>query len=125
MSANITPTPQNSADHKPATPGTPRFFAEHMQELAQMEMHGDSMTPTIKHGDILYVDPKINEYAGDNVYVIDRGHELEARRIQQSIAQPGQLLLICDNKAYEVETTDSDSLRIRGLVVGIITARSV
>lgn len=106
-------------------PGTPRHFAEHMHHLAQMEMAGDSMAPTIKQGDILYIDPETNCFDGDNVYVIDRGNGPEVRRVQYMFGQSGGLMLICDNDAYEKESTDFSSINIRGLIVGIITARSV
>lgn len=106
-------------------PGTPRHFAEHMLHLAQMEMAGVSMVPTIKHGDILYINPETNCFDGDNVYVIDRGNGLEVRRLQYMFGHGGGLMLICDNDAYEKERADFASLNIRGLVVGIITARSV
>ena len=110
---------------RPPYPGSPRHYAEHMQHLAQLEMTGDSMAPTVKHGDILYIDPEINAFDGDNVYVIDRGNGPEVRRVQYMFGQNGGLMLICDNKAYQAEHTEFSSLKILGLVLAIITARGV
>ncbi len=116
---------REASSHEPAHPGSPRHFAIHMQHLAQMEMAGDSMAPTIKHGDILYIDPEINAFDGDNVYVIDRGNGPEVRRVQYMFGQNGGLMLICDNKAYQAESTEFSALKILGIVLAIITARGV
>ena len=124
-SQKLTAWVENAPNKRTPYPGTPRHFAERMHHLAQLEMAGDSMVPTIKHGDILYIDPETNAFNGDNVYVIDRGNGPEVRRLQYMFGQSGGLMLICDNDAYEKEPTDFSSLTIRGLVVGIITARSV
>ena len=131
MRGNLAASPKlnreagEAPSQRPPHPGSPRHYAEHMQHLAQMEMTGDSMAPTIKHGDILYIDPEINVFDGDNVYVIDRGNGSEARRLQYMFGQNGGLMLICDNKAYQAERTEFSALKILGLVLAIITARGV
>lgn len=116
---------EDAPSQRPPYPGTPRHYTEHMQHLAQMEMTGDSMAPTIKHGDILYIDPEINCFDGDNVYVVDRGNGPEVRRVQYMFGQGGGLMLICDNKAYQAESTEFSALKILGIVLAIITARGV
>lgn len=131
MRGNVAASPKLNREagevpsQRPAHPGSPRHFAMHMQHLAQMEMTGDSMAPTVKHGDILYIDPEINAFDGDNVYVIDRGNGPEVRRLQYMFGQNGGLMLICDNKGYQAERTEFSSLKILGLVLAIITARGV
>lgn len=116
---------EEAPSHQPAHPGSPRHFAMHMQHLVQMEMNGDSMAPTIKHGDILYIDPEINAFDGDNVYVIDQGNGPEVRRLQYMFGQNGGLTLICDHKAYPARRTEFSALKILGLVLAIITVRGV
>ena len=116
---------REAPNHQPAYPGSPRHFAMHMQHLAQMEMNGDTMAPTIKHGDILYIDPEINAFDGDNVYVIDQGNGPEVRRLQYMFGQNGGLTLICDNKAYQARRMEFSALKILGLVLSIITVRGV
>ena len=131
MRGNVAASPkqnhgsEDAVSQRPPYPGTPRHYTEHMQHLAQMEMTGDSMAPTIKHGDILYIDPETNYFDGDNVYVIDHGNGPEVRRLQYMFGQNGGLTLICDNKAYPARRIEFSALKILGLVLAIITARGV
>lgn len=62
---------------------------------------GDSMNPTIAHGDMMLVDTAIRDVRQDGIYVLVYSGLLKVKRVQ--MRRDGILLLKSDNPAYETE----------------------
>lgn len=60
---------------------------------------GDSMTPTIYHGDYVFYLP--GDVSGDGIYVIKRGCELICKRV--SFRMDGSVIIKSDNERYPPE----------------------
>ncbi len=81
---------------------------------------GDSMEPTIEHGDLLLVDCNTRTVSSDSIYIIRREGHLFVKRLQQMIS--GDLHIKSDNKTYSQEVIPKQqvaSLDIIGRVVWI------
>jgi len=73
----------------------PTIRAKHLEVITAV---GDSMMPTIRNLDFLFIDRSENEVHGDGIYAVIYGGEVYVKRIQR---QPdGSLLLISDNSRY-------------------------
>lgn len=79
---------------------------------------GDSMSPTINNGDILFVDVTQREYISDGIYIISWHGRLLTKRLRAMV--DGSLAVISDNKElYETEyitERNIDQLIICGFV---------
>ena len=80
---------------------------------------GDSMEPTYKHGDTLFVDTGITNIDLDAVYVMVLNNELYIKRIQR---RPDGIWVISDNKLrydpYLIQRSDLEQIRVVGRVCG-------
>ncbi|AFL76190.1 XRE family transcriptional regulator [Thiocystis violascens] len=76
--------------------------------LAVVRAVGDSMEPTIRHGDALLVDRAKREPEGGYIYVLQIDHELRAKRLQR--LADGRVRLGTDNVAYAEEFIERDRL---------------
>jgi len=66
--------------------------------LILVDGRGDSMLPTIQHGDTLLVDTKINHYDRDGLYLLNLGHGIQVKRL----VDRGTSLYVCsDNPIYQ------------------------
>jgi len=66
--------------------------------LILVDGRGDSMLPTIQHGDTLLVDTKINHYDRDGLYLLNLGHGTQVKRL----VDRGKALYVCsDNPLYQ------------------------
>lgn len=61
----------------------------------------DSMEPTIRKGDIVFLDTKVNAYSGDGIYAFAIDGALFIKRIQKMIG--GGYRMISDNEIYPPE----------------------
>lgn len=66
--------------------------------LAIINVKGDSMSPTLESGDLLYVDTTINCYQGDGLYVFSFNDALYVKRLQLA---GRKILVLSDNKLYD------------------------
>lgn len=66
----------------------------------------DSMEPTIRKGDIVFLDTKVNAYSGDGVYAFAIDGALFIKRIQKMIG--GGYRMISDNEIYPPEQISDD-----------------
>lgn len=76
--------------------------------LGILEARGDSMSPTIRDGDVLVVNFDIDDYAvaDGGVFVLSFDGMLVVKRVQ--ITMEGQVLVISDNERYETERLDRE-----------------
>ncbi|MEO1986641.1 MAG: helix-turn-helix transcriptional regulator [Martelella sp.] len=83
-----------------------------------LNVHGDSMEPTIRHGDVLLVDTSIDHIKDNAIYVLTWDNSVFVKRVHKRIN--GSLQLISDNTLYppeDITKADADQLHIAGRVV--------
>lgn len=84
--------------------------------LAIINVKGDSMSPTLESGDLLYVDTTINCYQGDGLYVFSFNDALYVKRLQLA---GRKILVLSDNKLYdkwEITADEEAQFTIHGKV---------
>jgi len=85
--------------------------------LALITAAGDSMEPTIRHGDMLLIDLSVDRVKDDAIYLVEKWGQLIVKRVQRFIS--GKVVIRSDNPAYEEETVEANEthlLRIAGRV---------
>lgn len=90
------------------------------QSLAVVTARGDSMEPTVRDGDILLIDRKIDRVTTDGIYLIERDNDLYCKRLQRRFE--GGLTIMSDNPRYEAQHLAgeaSDALHVAGRVIWI------
>ena len=89
----------------------------HPDKLSVITASGDSMEPTISHGDFLLVDQGIDAIRSDSIYVAVVNGNLYVKRFQQT--PRNTLLMISDNKTYSQFEIDPsiDEIRVIGKVI--------
>ena len=87
---------------------------------------GDSMEPTIKDRDILFVDITQARFTHPGIYVLSIGESLLIKRLDMTVS--GDLDIISDNrekyKAQRVHAADLSQVSVAGKVVGWWTLRN-
>lgn len=86
--------------------------------LILIEAMGDSMEPTISHGDLLLVDTSEGRIRDNSVYVLSLNGDLIVKRIQRRLS--GEIEVMSDNARYSpdlIPPSQADQLRVVGLVV--------
>ena len=73
-----------------------------------IKVKGDSMEPTLSHGDIVLVDTTDSGLKNDSLYVLQSRDLLLVKRIQYKT--DGTVLIKSDNKMYESETISGDKM---------------
>lgn len=71
----------------------------HTGNLACLPVQGDSMEPTLQHGDIVLVNHE--KTRGDGVFVVRMGNALRVKRLQW--LANGDLRISSDNPIYQTE----------------------
>lgn len=79
-----------------------------------IRVHGDSMEPTFKDGDVIFVEPFTGDFANNRVYIIKRKDDVFIKRLKKS----GELFeIISDNPDYESYKLEHEKIQIIGRVV--------
>lgn len=92
-----------------------------------MRVPGDEMSPSLRAGDLVFVDTTVDRLAGNGIYALKCDGDLIIRRIELRVGHG--IVLKCDNRAYrdhELQTVASASRRgvkIVGKVHGAISAQ--
>lgn len=84
-----------------------------------VEIHGDSMRPTLEEGDFALVDPSNNDYVKNKIYVITYNDETFIKRIVID-EKSGIIILKSDNPEYDDILINKDMqeyLKIEGRVI--------
>lgn len=79
-----------------------------LRYLEIITANGDSMSPTIKNLDFVFVDRSCTEVRGEGIYAITFCGDTYIKRIQKQV--DGSLLLISDNVRYPPITVTKDQL---------------
>lgn len=83
------------------------------EQLAVIEVQGDSMEPTLHSGDTVLLDLRTPELHDGEIYTLRRDDELLVKRIRR---QGSTWLIVSDNLSFPVEPLD-DSVTVVGRVV--------
>ena len=75
---------------------------------------GDSMEPTIKDGDVIFVEPFVGDFANNRVYIIKRQDDVFVKRLKK---EPTGYEIISDNPDYLPCKLKNDEIQIIGKVV--------
>ena len=94
------------------------------RQLALVHVRGDSMEPTLKEGDLLLLDRRgfslPNRVRSDAIYVLLRGEELVAKRLQCGF--DGSVTIQSDNPAYATQVLSAEKstcIQVVGRVVWV------
>lgn len=88
------------------------------RHLLTIQAIGDSMSPTIRDGDIILVHTNVTHVKENAIYVLNVGGDLMVKRVQKKL--DGTLIIISDNPAYERETlrsSEAEQLRVVGQAI--------
>ena len=88
--------------------------------VVMIEATGDSMTPTIRNGDLLLVDTRTPQLRGAGVYVLAVDELLLVKRV--AVRTDGSIVISSDNPKYPAEEyakRDLDRLRFVGRVAWV------
>lgn len=64
-----------------------------------ISVNGDSMVPTIAPSDLLFIDPTVESFEGDGIYLFVYDGSLHLKRLQQRAR--GNIAVISDNENYQ------------------------
>ncbi len=91
-----------------------------MKNIDSINVLGDSMEPTFKDGDIIFMNRTQDDIRKGGVFVVSTPTGLFVKRL--SLKSDGMLDLISDNVHYSVESVDAGSVEIVGKVVGSMSS---
>lgn len=83
-----------------------------------INIHGDSMEPTLKDGSIAFIDRSVTDISKDGIFIAATTAGLFVKRIRKRM--DGNIELISDNQAYSPEILTPNEIEIVGKVVGTI-----
>lgn len=95
------------------------------QHSVVMEVRGDSMDPTVRHGDKVIIDLRINTLGNDGLYLISDGQRApQIKRLEYVWkSEPPTVKVISDNPSHrEIQTMALEELRILGRIAGRVLA---
>ena len=82
-------------------------------DLTAIRVEGDSMEPTLRSGDEIFVDR--NKRAGEGIHVVRIGDALHVKQVQASA--PGRITLISANESYAPIELAREEVDVIGRVV--------
>ena len=105
-----------------------RGLSRHPDQLAWLDVAGDSMAPTLADGDPVIIDQSVVAVDREGVYVLTVGAELFVKRVRRAVEPDGRiaLVLVSDNRAYpdiEIGADSQEHVRVIGRVVWPNTSR--
>lgn len=87
------------------------------QNLVSIDVIGDSMSPTINSGDMVWIDISCTTPRGDGLYVIVIGDAMSIKRLQIHPLS-GQVTIKSDNQRYEDCVAENpEDVRVVGKVI--------
>ena len=89
-----------------------------IKNIDSLNVLGDSMEPTFRDGDIVFVNRTLREVHKGGIFVISTPIGLFVKRLRLKI--DGTLEMISDNASYSTEIVDSASVEVIGKVVGSV-----
>lgn len=87
-----------------------------VKSLRVASAYGDSMEPTYKDGDVLFIDTAVRLVEFDAIYAFERATGVYIKRIQRTL--DGGIVIISDNQKYRpLELPAKDHINVLGRVV--------
>jgi len=84
-------------------------IGNNLTSIAIIKAKGDSMNPTLKNGDLLFIDTTIQFYVSDGIYVFCIDDDFSIKRLQ--LLFDGKYRVMNDNQSrYPSETITRDAL---------------
>ena len=83
----------------------PEDLRKYGNNLVMLYIESDSMTPTLRRGDIVISDTL--GYCGEDIYIIKQEETYSVKRI---VKDSGKYIIISDNKIYPVKEVSVDSV---------------
>ncbi len=87
-----------------------------IKNIDSINVLGDSMEPTFKDGDIIFINRTQDDIRKGGVFVVSTPVGLFVKRL--SLKSDGMLDLISDNPQYAIESVPMENVEIVGRVVG-------
>ncbi len=91
-----------------------------LKNIDSINVLGDSMEPTFKDGDIIFINRTQDDVRKGGVFVVSTPVGLFVKRL--SLRSDGMLELISDNTQYSVEQVPMESVEVIGKVVGSMSS---
>lgn len=94
--------------------------------LKMFTHRGDSMSPTIKNGELLIVDSTAKAISGGGIYAFKLNNQISVSRLQARA--DGSVTFIYDNNLYPQDTLPADKLdqlEVIGMVSLVLTLRTL
>ncbi len=85
------------------------------KQLAALQARGNSMEPTIRHGDSVLIDLGQTDILDGDIYAIRDGELPLLKRLQRQLS--GNVRMICDNPMYPAIECTQASINVVGKVV--------
>ena len=100
---------------------SPRFLgqitAQNPDQLAGLAVRGDSMEPTLSHGDHILIDLSCAAPTIDGVYVVRMDQSLLVKRLQIDLGSR-RVNVISDNKKYAtIDDVEREAIQVVGRVI--------
>ena len=89
-----------------------------IKNIDSLNVLGDSMEPTFRDGDIVFLNRTLKDIHKGGIFVISTPIGLFVKRLRLKIY--GTLEMISDNPSYSTEVVDASSVEIIGKVVGSV-----
>jgi len=87
-----------------------------LKNIEAINVSGDSMEPTFSYDDVIFIDRSKTEIQRGGVFAIRTEAGLFVKRLQKRV--DGMIDIISDNKAYCMQTLNSNEIEVIGRVVG-------
>lgn len=116
----LTPTDQLILQLKVNAADWRRYIGLDHRHIKLINVHGDSMKPTLSHGDQVMVDTACSSFVDDAIYCIQQGDNLRFKRIKLNL--DGSIIVRSDNEreGYPAEVYTADEaaqFRVIGRVI--------
>ena len=77
------------------------------ENLSLIRAEGNSMEPTIKDGDLLFIDTSVKEILPNKIYIFKQEDDYRVKRLKTEFN--GDIHILSDNPAYPTEIINKDS----------------
>lgn len=84
------------------------------KDTEAIKCSGDSMSPALQDGDIMFIDRADNDVHDGEIYVVRAEDELYVKRL---VRVPGKIIAQSDNKAYPDFELSGDNFEVLGRVI--------
>ena len=93
-----------------------RAFGD-LKNVYAWEVRGDSMSPTLEGGSVVFVDTVQNSPPPDDIYAINYGDGLMVKRLKL-VPRSDRVQIISDNERYGVDELLREEVQVFGRIVG-------